>query len=110
MALFPKILTILQTLMPAVLELQNFEARGKPSTVFPRAGPVETERLSLYMWKSQRNHSRDTIGQTEENAISSNTSPPQNKETALHAPTRAWNSAAIASDQRHSADATPNVH
>ena len=33
----------------------NFEARGKPSTVFPRAGPVETERFSS-MWKFQQDH------------------------------------------------------
>ena len=32
-----------------------FGARGKPSTVFPRAGLVETERFSL-MRKIQQNH------------------------------------------------------
>ena len=37
--------------------LQNFEARGKPSTVFPRAGLVETERFAS-MWKSQLKNSR----------------------------------------------------
>ena len=36
--------------------VDHFEARGKPSTVFPRAGPVETERSSIMLKIQQQDH------------------------------------------------------